>query len=66
MEWGTPNPIWLMSLQEDTEAQGERHVLTRDRAGQWFGCTPGTDGHRREESREDATQSQRDCVPPDT
>lgn len=33
MEWGTPNPILLMSLQEDTDTQGEHHVLTETGLG---------------------------------
>lgn len=33
MQWGTPNPIWLVSLQEDTDTRGEHHVLTETGVG---------------------------------
>lgn len=33
MEWGAPSLIWLVSLQEDTDTQGEHHVLTETGMG---------------------------------
>lgn len=33
MEWGAPNLIWLVSLQEDADTQGEHHVSTETGMG---------------------------------